>query len=129
MYHQMINTKISTAGRPLPTLLGTPHVNRLPTICMPGSLHLPLPGSLSHLAALLTYLGIHSSCCIPLTPPSSEVSALRSEVSKLLKWKEETKFIFRRVCGRLEISDLLKAEVIEGPILMIKQSAGCPLSF
>lgn len=118
-----------TAGRPLPTLLGTPCVNRLPTACMPGAPHLPLPGSLSHLSALLTCLGVHSSWCLPLTPPSSEVSALRSEVSKLLKWKEETKLIFRRVCGGLEISGLLKAEVIEGPILMVKQSTGRPLSF
>lgn len=96
---------------------------------MPGSLHLPLPDSLSHLSALLTYLGINSSRCLPLTPPSPDVSALRSEVSKLLKWKEETKFIFRRVCGGLEISGLLKADIIEGPILTVKQSTGCPLSF
>lgn len=81
------------------------------------------------LPCLPTYLGINSSCCLPLTPPSPDVSALRSEVSKLLKWKEETKFIFRRVCGGLEISGLLKAEVIEGHILMVKQSTGCPISF
>ena len=129
LLYNLPNSSIPPQLTVLCQLCWIPHVNRLPTVRVPGSLHLPLPDSLSHLSALLTYLGINSSCCLPLTPPSPDVSALRSEVSKLLKWKEETKFIFRRVCGWVEISGLLKAEVIEGPILMVKQSTGCPISF
>lgn len=43
-----------------------------------------------HLSALLTNLDIYSSCCSSVTPHSPDVSALRFQLPKPRKWKEET---------------------------------------
>ncbi|EQB78254.1 hypothetical protein CB1_000709002 [Camelus ferus] len=82
------------------------------------------------LSALLTNLGIHSSCCSP-NAHSLDACALRPKFPKPLKWKEETKFKIRRLLGELEIGGLSKADVTEGHVLMVRPQAGSgtPLSF